>query len=367
MVGKLREGDVVSIIAYDTRVDTLLRATPVAAESRARAISALRNVTAGGNTCISCALEAGLAALGGGERMVRRMLLLSDGEPTAGVRDPEGLGRVADRVRQQDCSVSAIGVDVDYNERIMSAIARHSNGRHAFVENAAGLPAVFADELRSLLRSVAAGAELRVELGPGVQLLQLFDRTFRREGNTLLVPLGSFSEGDDKTLLIKLRLPRGSAGERELARVRLRFDDLEDGESTVTEGRLAVELTADPTGVSTELDPFVAARVLRAETAAVLTEANEKFARGDVTGARTLLAAKRQVVAARGQTAAATAPAERQEELKRDIGRQLAALDQAASGFAPPAAATATAPAPRSRPGKAAVRRNASAADAMAF
>lgn len=70
---------------------------------------------------------------------VKRVLLLSDGEATADMRDVASFGRLAERARDMVCAISSVGVDVDYNERIMSTIARRSNGRHYFVENPAGL------------------------------------------------------------------------------------------------------------------------------------------------------------------------------------------------------------------------------------
>ena len=143
--------------------------------------------------------------LRGRRGMVNRMLLLSDGEATAGIRNVDGFRRIALRARDMGCSISAVGVDVNYNERIMSALAQASNGRHYFVENAAGLQSVFDREIASLSNTVANGAELRIDLAPGVALSQVYDRTFRREGNTLVVPVGSFTAGEEKTVLVRVR------------------------------------------------------------------------------------------------------------------------------------------------------------------
>ena len=105
----------------------------------------------------------------------------------------------------------------------MAALADEGNGRHYFVANASGLPAVFAQEFDDILASVAKEAELAIELAPGVEVAEVFDRSFRREGSKIIVPFGTFSAKQEKTVLVKLRVPAdregSAAGRRREARV----------------------------------------------------------------------------------------------------------------------------------------------------
>src|SRR5690606_17839869 len=126
MVRRLRDGDVVSVITYDTATQTLVPATTIDSTSRQEVVSRIGDITLGGDTCISCGIDEAMSALRGRDGMVKRVLLLSDGEATAGVRDVEGFRRLAARAREMDCAITSIGVDVDYNERIMSALALES-------------------------------------------------------------------------------------------------------------------------------------------------------------------------------------------------------------------------------------------------
>jgi Ca-activated chloride channel family protein len=370
MVRRLRDGDVVSVVSYNTRSETLVRDTTISASSREQVIDAIAGISAGGDTCISCGIDAGMRALEARQGMVNRMLLLSDGQATAGVRDVEGFRRIATRARTMGCSISSVGVDVDYNERIMAAVAQGSNGRHYFVENAAGLPSIFDQELQSLVRTVAKAGELRIELAPGVQLAEVFDRAFRREGNTIVVPMGSFSAGDNKTVLARVRIPRGAEGQRAVADVRFGFDDLVDGGRGSCEGKLSAALSSDPSAVS-ELDPLVLGRLGRSETASTLRSANQAFALGNLSGAREQLNKQRTDLARRKRSATRRAPKKAKGRVAADFDRQLAALDEAESGFAtPPSATIAGQPAPapqQSRAGRANVRRNESSAVEFGF
>ena len=121
------------------------------------------------------------------------MILLSDGATNAGVRDMSGIRAMSNRMHGRGVTISTIGVDVDFDEKIMAAIANEANGKHYFVANASGLPAVFSQEFDDLLASIAKDAEVEIELAPGVEIDEVFDRTFRREGNKLIVPFGTFS------------------------------------------------------------------------------------------------------------------------------------------------------------------------------
>jgi Ca-activated chloride channel homolog len=362
MVRRLRDGDRVSVITYNTVAETVVPQTIIGPSSREDVVSRLAGIVPSGDTCISCGLEAGMRALEGSfaaAGTVKRMLLLSDGQATAGIRDEQGFRSLAARVRDMGCSISSIGVDVDYNQRIMSTIASESNGRHYFVENAATLPSIFEEEMRSIARLVASDSEMRVSLAPGVQVLEVFDRTFRRDGDTLVVPMGTFAAGEDKTLLVKVRVPRGATGERPVADVALRFRDLQNGGEGACRGSLLASLAADPAARS-PLDPLVGARLGRAGTTALLREANDLFERGDVDGARAAIADQRAALR-RQRNDLAPAPTGRSGEVEGDFERQDEALARAEGGFAAP-------PSPaRAKPGKAQVRANEQAAADMAF
>jgi Ca-activated chloride channel family protein len=309
--------------------------------------------------------------------MVNRLLLLSDGEATAGIKDVEGFRAIGARVRNMGASISAVGVDVDYNERVMNVLAVESNGRHHFVENESALGRVFDQELDSLSKSLAKESEVAVDLAPGVEVERVFDRTFRREGNKLIVPMGSFTSGEEKTLLVSLRVPRGAGGERPIADIRMTYDDLTTTAAARGEcvGKLAALLTSDGTA-STEIDPFVQARILRSQTATALSEANDLFNRGRGDEAKRRLSDRLGAIKKERELALSRAPAPAKDKLGADFERQEQALGAASSGFAQAEAAPATgtgdqpaspAPPSQTRAGKAQVRKNSVEALDMGF
>jgi Ca-activated chloride channel family protein len=338
-VERLNDDDTVSVIEYSTTARELVPATRVDASSRFRISSEIGRLTANGDTCISCALDTALGTMRGQRGAVERVLLISDGEATTGIRDIDGMRRVAASLGNMGASVTTIGVDVDYNERIMAAIAQETNGRHYFVSSPEGLARIFDEELRGLERTVARDARLELEFAPGVELEEIVDRTFERQSSRAVVPLGTFATGEERTVLARVRIPRGASGEREIVTARIAYDDLASGSRTRDEARLAVALTSD--GTSSGFDPIVKERVDRSGTVTALDEANRLFESGDAEAARRRVKDELDKVRTGRSAAVAKAAAPAKRALDDNFARQEAALGSALGGFAepPPAAA----------------------------
>jgi Ca-activated chloride channel homolog len=364
MVRRLRDGDMVTVVTYASSATTLVPATRIDSESRDRVTQALSTITAQGDTCISCGLGEAMAALERTGGSAERILLLSDGQPTTGLKDIQDFRDVGARARRMGCPISSIGVDVDYNEQLLSALALESNGRHYFADNDSELQKAFDGELSSLVRTVATSADVELELAPGVEVERVFDRAFDRRGNRIVVPLGSFSADEQKTVLVKLRVPAARQGSLELAKVALSFEAGAGRQKQEISGTLAARLSSGEPAPA-PLDPLVEARLGRTETANTLEEANALFNSGDLAGARQRLRAKSADLQSR-KSAAARAPGPVSDSIRRDFDRQSGELDKAekALGDAPASATPGESP-QQSRAGKAGTKRSTEAANPL--
>jgi len=388
-IERLREGDSVTVVAFDTTAQVVIPPTRVAASNRSSMESAIRAIRLGGDTCISCGMQEAMTQLGltslSSDR-VNRMIVLSDGATNAGIKDMSGLRAMAGRMHGKGVTISTIGVDVDFDEKVMAALASEGNGRHYFFVNSAGLPADFSPESDDLPASLAKAAVLAIELAPGVEIAEVFDRSFRREGNKIIVPFGTFSAKQEKTVLVKLRVPADRDGSQPVADVKLAYRDLVKRTDATASGTLAIDVRGDG-AEQKDLDPFVAARVERSRTAQTLTEANRLFETGRIDEARAKLASRTvelkksgaeslAVAAARPTTAA---PRRSAKSLDKDFDDQAGAIAAADRNFASaptggfgrasggPGNAAPPAAAPATREGKASVRLNQEAASGFGF
>lgn len=329
-VDHLGEGDVVSVIAFDSSPTRVVPATVIDAGNRERIKAAIRGITVGGETCISCGIDDGITELQGTTGKVERMIVLSDGEATAGIRDLFGFRSLATHAREKGVSVTTIGVGTSYNQKILGAIAQEAGGGHYFIEDAASMERAFQSEADQLRATVAVAAEATIELGAGVELVRVFDRAFQKQGNRVVVPLGSFGKGDTQTVLIEVRVPTGSAGTAKVANVELAYRDLVRAEDAKARGTLAVEIAEG----ESSLDPIVSGRVQRSQTAAAVLGANDLFQQGRFDEAQQKLAAAQQALAgASARAKKGPAPAARRSELDRDFESQASALSNASSGL----------------------------------
>jgi Ca-activated chloride channel family protein len=350
-VRRLPNGDLVSVIEYSTTARELVAPTRVDSSNREEIVSAIGRLSASGDTCISCALETAGTTLRERSGTVNRVLLLSDGEATTGVTDAREMRQIAARLRMQGASVTTVGVDVSFNERLMAGIADETNGRHYFVESPEGLGRIFDQELTGLEHTVAKNARLELELASGVELVELRDRTHDNDGRRVSVPLGTFSAGDERTVLARVRVKSGERGERALVTATLRYDDLARDRASEERGELLATLTSD--GSRSALDPVVEERVTRSGTLTTLDEANRLFEAGNAVEAQQRVASSLSSLRAKRERAVAAAPAAGKAKIAAEFGRQEAALGIARDGFAaPPPGADAE------RQGKVAVKRN---------
>ncbi len=267
MVRRLRSQDLVTVLAYDTQVRTVIG--PVRASSRIKdeVGARLSAITARGNTCMSCAVKAAterLAQTSGS--LLRHVVLLSDGEPTAGDMSVAAFQKLGVAAAKRDVSISSIGVDLSYDERLLSALSARSNGQHHFARSAADLPGIFDKEVGALLGTVGKDVRVTVELANGVELVRAFDRPVERSGRVVRARLGTLAEGDKKTLLLKVRAKLAAAGP--LASVRVEHSA--GGNRSVGEAVLIVG--AAKAGGAGDLIPAVAARVQSSETARLLRD-----------------------------------------------------------------------------------------------
>jgi Ca-activated chloride channel family protein len=363
-VERLRDGDMVSVTAFDTQVWPVVAPTVLDATKRTIAIDAIRKLTLGSDTCVSCGLRAAMAYVGASPKWVGRILLLSDGDANVGVRDVPGFRQLGKEAQIGDVSITSIGVGLNYNERILSALSRESNGRHYFVPDEAALGGIFDAETKALNAVVATAASARLVLGPETELVKVQDRSYLREGSAIVVPLGQLSRGETKTVLVRVAVTPRAPGRFKLCDVALGFRDHLGASDGKVGGPL--ELDASAAADPTDLDPTVEVRVQRSETSTTLSQANELFAGGKGKEALGLLDAQASVLEnqRKSWTLRRLEPS---AELGKDLTDQIEVVDSTRKQYREALASSTPGLAAASPRAARAMRRSVERADAYAY
>ncbi len=314
LLDHLGPNDVFSLIAFDDTAQILVPAQRGA--NRARIKQQIAALAPGGGTNIYDGLSLGYreAAKNRIADGVNRVILLSDGEVTAGIQDPKQFQQLVSGVSaDQDIQTSAIGVGVEFNEDLMLGIARDGKGSYHFLRDGVDTRQVFAKELDDLTHVVAKAIRLRIQLADGVGLVRVLgsstldaqqtarvkadekhiDRKVAEElgissnrqhtpdepGIKMLIP--DFYRGDSHVVMLEITVPRGQ-GTCRIADVFMKYKDLAFKANRETRSTVAIQYTPNRADMIDSIHRNVKKNLLGFQTGEALTDAATLIAQGRV-------------------------------------------------------------------------------------
>jgi len=151
-------------------------------------------------------------------RSTKRIFLFSDGLVNVGVTDHSSILRKVERLRQQGASTSAFGIGADYDANLMSAIAEAGHGEFFFISGQKDMERVVEVAAAGFRGLFGTDAELRLTPFSGAEVLEVYNQHFRVEqsddgsGGVSVITLGDLRNGESRTVLVDLHLPRMVAG-----------------------------------------------------------------------------------------------------------------------------------------------------------
>ena len=213
-VERLDERDRVSVIIFSGEIETL-----VPAQSAANVkdiVRKIQGIEARGSTAIFGGVSQAASEIRKNldRGMINRIILLSDGQANIGPASPHELGRLGVAMMKEGISVSTVGVGLDYNEDLMTALAGKSDGNSYFVENSDDLPRIFSKELGDVLSVAARKIKLTVRFSNGATPVELIGRDGRIADGMVTVDFNQIYSGQEKYVLIRTEFTVGENGER---------------------------------------------------------------------------------------------------------------------------------------------------------
>jgi Ca-activated chloride channel homolog len=237
-VRRLDKNDIASVVIFDDKIDVLVQAQPV--HDHSAFIDRIRHVSARGSTAIHGGVLEGAEQVRRNldRRRLNRVVLLSDGQANVGPRRPEDFARLGRDLLQEGISVSTIGLGLQYNEDLMLALARASDGNHSFVGETTDLIQVFNKEFDDVLASCAQTVSIDVELRPGVRVVRALSRDGTIEGQTARFALNQIYAATEHYVLMEVEVDESAAGgdadtDADLGRVRVSYNAQDGGRETI--------------------------------------------------------------------------------------------------------------------------------------
>ncbi len=187
----LRPGDTVALCTYAGSVREVL--APTGIDQRAKILSAIDDLGAGGSTAMSSGIELAyrLASrtLVPGE--VNRVVVLSDGDANVGNTSHEAILQTIAQYKERGITLSTVGFGSgNYKDVMMEQLADKGDGNYAYVDSEAQARHVFGEATDGLLQVIARDVKVQVDFDPaavseyrliGYENRDVADKDFRND------------------------------------------------------------------------------------------------------------------------------------------------------------------------------------------
>ena len=258
VVDLLEPTDVLSIVTFEETVEVLMPARHVSDPGLIK--QHIARIVSGNTTNLFDGLYAGGTQAGSvpAQGYVTRVLLLTDGEPTAGLRDFASIvNQVAD-LKARGITVTALGFGPEYNEELMAGIARRAGGNYYHIARPEQIPDVFRQELETVLGVTARNAKLTLHLPRGCSVRQVYGSPPTFGARMAEISLGDIERGATITKLWEVDWDPHRAGTYRVARAVLTFDDGASGHTETISANAVVKFVTDRARTRQGSDPVVA-------------------------------------------------------------------------------------------------------------
>lgn len=325
LVSQLRATDRLAIVHFGSDVKSMAGsfATP---ENKERMISYIEGIWDDGGTNISAGMSTGrdLLLASKSDFKVNRLIFVSDGQPTEGLTDPNGLNAIVREIRQHGISVSSIGVGTDFNEDLMQGFAEIGGGAYAFLQDASQLTTIFQKDMNQAGTQVARNVTLSFELPVGVELGEVLGYKATQNGTTVAVTMPDFAASQLERVVARVVVAGSRSGSTiDVAKLKLEYTDLLKNEAISDNAALSAMVTDQSELVVKNRDKEATVYAARARSAVNTQQAADFLKNGETEKANQLLDQNTFYFEEAGQVAGPAAIAndvQEQKSMREDFG-----------------------------------------------
>lgn len=169
-IKSLGDEDIVSIVKFSGSATVVLNPINVTKENLVFIENAIDSISPEGATNLYDGWYHGasLVAKNIDNQKINRIITLTDGQATMGIRDCETFSEKVDVMLNAGISSSTIGVGDTFNEVLLETIAIAGNGNFYYVNEETNLNDVFMKEFNDIKNTAAQGVELSFDLASGI-------------------------------------------------------------------------------------------------------------------------------------------------------------------------------------------------------
>jgi Ca-activated chloride channel family protein len=221
----LRPQDRFALVGYASDAAVEVPLAHAGPDARLQVERVLGDLVASGGTHMSAGLDLAheVAASARAAGRVQRVLLLSDGHANQGDFSTGGLRARAARAVPAEYVLSAVGVGVDFDETLMSAVADAGTGNYYYLPDARELAGIFAGEFAAARETIVRGLQVILAPGDGIELVDAAGYPLERDGARVSFRPGDLHAGQERRIWLTLRAPTDRERALDLGALALRW------------------------------------------------------------------------------------------------------------------------------------------------
>lgn len=257
VVDLLSPTDILSIVVFDEIVEVLM--PPQRVTNREAVKQGIQQLQPGYTTNLSDAMTMAAMQLrenaGGGR--ATRMIFLTDGEPTAGIKEFGPLVQHAESLRSQGVTCTFLGFGPDYNEELLASMAKKTGGNYYFIPQPHLIPEIFGRELAKVMSAAATDLHLSLKFARWVDVRGLTGWTGAPGARSIELDLAELERGAALQIVLDADFANHPLGHYRVAWGSLSWTDAGTGAKKAQELDLVLEFTADAARYSAPVNPEV--------------------------------------------------------------------------------------------------------------
>jgi Ca-activated chloride channel family protein len=298
IVDQLTDADMLSIATFGEHVDLLMPASRVL--NRQLIKDHVNRIQPKGTTNLFSGMATAAEQLLSAKtpQHLSRVLLLTDGEANEGIVEYSDIISEARNLHARGMTISTIGVGIEYNEELMSGIAKNTGGNYYYIDAIDRIPEVFDKELKDLFGTVATGVSLSLTLPEGVELTHVYGFEAARGGSRITVSLPDLVAGGTLPVLAQLAFKPHPPARYRVARSELSFKYFGQGARSELRGDFVAEFTLDKDRILGGIDAVVEGVMREKDIVANLRRAGQMMKTDVGTATMIIQQAQAQLTAA---------------------------------------------------------------------
>lgn len=259
LVDLLAPTDILSIVVFDEIVEVLM--APQRVTDRQAIKNGIAQIQPGYTTNLYDGMTLAaqqVESMMGESGRVTRMVVLTDGEPTAGIKEFGPLVNHAGEIKQKGITITYLGFGPEYNEELLASMAKKAGGNYYYIPEPQLIPEIFRAELGKMMATASTGLQLSVKLARWTSLKGCTGLSGIPDGNEFTVDLADVEQGSTIQVVLDLEFPNHPLGHYRVAEGKLKYTSLQ-GNTEVVPVDFVMEFTADQARFMAPVDPRVAA------------------------------------------------------------------------------------------------------------